>query len=170
MMLYPRWIAVLALLIFAGTPLIALAENGTTMKESALMQKPFSDAKTLATLPARANLQILGRQGGWMRVKASGKTGWVRMLDVRVGAAPASAKTSAKDVAALATGRSGSGNIVATSGIRGLSEEDLKSAKGNPEELKRLDQFTATEKSASDYARRTKLKQRSLNYLPAPGE
>ncbi len=167
---YPRCTVLFALLVCTGLPSIALAESGATIKETVLMQKPFSDAKTLATLPARTNLQILGRQGGWMRVKASGKTGWIRMLNVRVGMAPAAGRTSAKDVAALATGRSGSGNIVATSGIRGLSEEELKSAKGNPEELKKMSQFTATENAASDYAQRTKLKQHSLNYLPTPGE
>jgi hypothetical protein len=162
------WITGLALL--AGLVLTAAvsAESGSTIKDTPLKDKPFVDAKTLANLPARTNLDIVERKGSWMRVKVAGKQGWVRMLNVRAGQAQAGGKTSAQDVTALATGRSGSGNIVATSGIRGLSEEELKSAKGNPDELKKMDKFAVTEKEAGAYALKNKLQRRSVSYLPAP--
>lgn len=162
------WITGLTLLAGLALTAAAFAERGSTIKDTPLKDKPFVDAKTLANLPARTPVEIMERKGGWTRVKAAGKQGWVRMLNVRAGQAQAGGKTSAQDVTALATGRSGSGNIVATSGIRGLSEEELKSAKGNPEELKKMDKFTVTEKDAGAYALKNKLQRRSVSYLPAP--
>lgn len=164
------WITGLALLAGLALTVAATAESGSTIKDTPLMEKPFSDAKTLANLPARTNVEIMERKGGWTRVKAAGKLGWVRMLNVRVGQAQAAGKTSPQDVTALATGRSGSGNIAATSGIRGLSEEELKSAKGNPDELKKMDKFAVTEKDAGAYALKYKLQRQSVSYLPAPAE
>jgi hypothetical protein len=165
-----NWITGLTLLAGLTLTAAAFAEVGSTIKDTPLRDKPFVDAKTLTNLPARTNVEIIERKGGWTRVKAAGKTGWVRMLDVRVGQAQAAGKTSTQDVTALATGRSGSGNIAATSGIRGLSEEELKNAKANPDELKKLDKFIVTDKDAGAYALKNKLQRQSVGYLPTPAE
>ncbi len=71
------------------------------------------------------------------RCPGKGKTGWVRMLYIRRGASGenASAATEASGVLGLATGRAGSGNVVAATGVRGLDEEDLKEAEFNENEF-----------------------------------
>jgi len=164
------WITGFTLLAGLALTAATFAESGSTIKDTPLKDKPFVDARTLADLPARTNLEIVERKGSWMHIMVLGKQGWVRMLNVRAGQARAAGKTSVQDVTALATGRSGSGNIVATSGIRGLSEEELKSAKSNPDELKKMDKFAVTEKDAGAYALEHKLQRRSVSYLPTPAE
>lgn len=152
-------------LLLAALP-AAAGSLGATLKETPLKDKPFADAATLANLPARAAVDVLGRQGGWLRVTASGKQGWVRMLNVRTGPpGQASAGKEVQGVAAVASGRAGKGNIVATSGIRGLSEEELKTAKPNPGEFRKLDGFAVSEEKAREYAGRSGLVARSVPYL-----
>jgi len=146
------------------------ASPGSTTRATELKDKPFLDAKTLRTLPANSALTVFERQGGWMRVRAAGQDGWVRMLNVRTGAATVPAGTDPKSVAALATGRAGTGNIVATSGIRGLNEEQLRTAQGDLEQLKKLEGYAVSKQDAAQYAAKHGLKARLLAYLPAPGE
>ena len=158
----------LLLLLLAALP-AAAGSPGATLKETPLKDKPFADAATLANLPAKAAVDVLGRQGGWLKVTASGKQGWVRMLNVRTGPpGQASAGREVQEVAAVASGRAGKGNIVATSGIRGLSEEELKAAKPNPAEFRKLDGYAVSEERAREYAGRSGLVARSIPYLP-PG-
>ena len=153
------------LLLLATLPATA-GSPGATLKETPLKDKPFADAATLANLPAKAAVDVLGRQGGWLRVTASGKQGWVRMLNVRTGPpGQASAGREVQGVAAVASGRAGKGNIVATSGIRGLSEEELKAAKPNPAEFRKLDGYAVSEEKAREYAGRSGLVARSVPYL-----
>ncbi len=145
---------------------------GTTAKDTELKQKPYLDARTVETLPANTPVVILGRQGGWLQVSARGQQGWVRMLHVRTGASPGGRGTAVEDVKAvtgLATGRAGTGNIVATSGIRGLSEEQLRGAKGNPEELKKMEGYGVMKAEAALYARNHGLAAGKRAYLPGPG-
>ncbi|MBI5016152.1 MAG: SH3 domain-containing protein [Deltaproteobacteria bacterium] len=150
----------------------AATSPGATLRETPLQQKPFSDAAVVATLPAKTDLEVLGRQGGWLKVLAKGKEGLVRMLHVRASVATgqASVGTQVQGVATLATGRAGKGNIVATSGIRGLSDEELKAAKPNPTEFKKLDGFAVSDEEAKQYAARVKAEAREVPYLPPPAE
>lgn len=143
---------------------------GTVVRATDLKDKPVAEAKVLRKLAAKSAVTVVDRQGGWLRVTAAGQQGWVRLLDVST--QPASARGgTAQDIDAakrIATGRAGSGNIVATSGIRGLNEEQLRTAAANPEELKKLDGYAATEAQASDYARQHRLAQRRVEYPRAP--
>ena len=143
---------------------------GSTLRETELKEKPFLDAKTLRTLPANSALTILERQGGWMQVNAAGQQGWVRMLNVRTGTAAASTGTDASSVTTLATGRAGTGNIVATSGIRGLNEEQLSKAQGDPKQLQKMESNARSKQDAAQYAAKHKLKAIALPYLRAPEE
>jgi hypothetical protein len=142
----------------------------TVTRETELKEKPFVDAKTLKRLPARTAVAIVDRSGGWVRVTSAGQQGWVRLLHVSsqpTGSAGASAK-ELESAAKIATGRAGSGNIVSTTGIRGLDEEQLREAKPNPAELQGLEGYTATKEQAAAYARTHKLERRQVGYLPEP--
>ena len=50
------------------------------------------DAKPAGQLPANTAVDILERQGGWMRISAKGKTGWAKLHQVRMGEGPESEK------------------------------------------------------------------------------
>ncbi len=142
---------------------------GTVVRATELKDKPVANARTLKQLAAKSAVTIVDRQGGWLRVTAQGQQGWVRLLHVSTQPAGASGKTNDLEAAKrIATGRAGGGNIVATSGIRGLNEEQLRTAAANPEELKRLDGYAATEAQATDYARRHGLAARRVAFPKAP--
>lgn len=142
---------------------------GTVLRETELKDKPLLDAKTLKKLPAKTGVTVVDRQGGWLRVDAGGQQGWVRLLHVST--QPAGRAGTAAEIESakkIATGRSGGGNVVATTGIRGLSEEQLRTAKPAPEELKKLERYAATVEQAREYARKHTLEARQIPYPPGP--
>jgi len=147
----------------------APAETGTLLKAEPLKAEPYTDGKTVGTLAQGAKVEILQRQGGWFRVKTAGGGGWVRMLSVRRAAA---GKTSAAGevggLLSLATGRAGTGKVVATTGIRGLDEEQLKAAKYSESELALADSIVVSRAAAAQFAAGAKLAARAVDYLPAP--
>lgn len=153
----------------AGEPKMA-PMPGTTTRDTELKDKPFIDAKTLKTLPSKTAVTIVDRSGGWYQVMSSGQEGWVRLLHVssQPTAASASSKEELEAAAKLVTGRAGSGNIVSTTGIRGLSEEQLRKARPNPAELQRLESYGVTPDKASAYANAHDLKRRQVAQLPPP--
>ncbi len=162
-----------AVVLSLAMPAAALAAttSGAILKSTELRTKPYLDAPKVTTLAAGAPVGILERKGGWVRVKSGSRTGWVRMLHVRTGTAGAgtSASVIGKGTVQLATGRAGSGNVVATSGIRGLDEESLAKAESNPAQLAKLKTLAAGEPAARAYAKRVGLKARAVAALPAPG-
>lgn len=154
----------------AATASQSLSGTGLLLKESELKERPFIDAATVAKLAAQSKVTIRERSGGWYRVESSGKSGWVRMLNVKVseGAASLGASSELQQAASLATGRAGSGNVVSTSGLRGLDEEQLTSAKPDYAQLDKLDGYGVSREAAAGYAQQNGLKPRSVGYLPAP--
>ncbi|HEY0633967.1 MAG TPA: hypothetical protein VGE00_01190 [Gammaproteobacteria bacterium] len=146
--------------------------KGTLLKESELKQKPFIDAPTVTKLAAQSPVTIHERNGGWFRVAAAKQEGWVRMLNVKVteGAQSLGSGTDLTQAAALATGRAGSGNVVSTSGLRGLSEEELQSAQPDYAQFDKLNSFGVDKGTANSYAKSNGLGSRSVQYLPAPAK
>jgi len=143
------------------------AESGTALKGDDLKAEPFRDAKTVATLTTGDKVDILKKEGGWYQVSSTRGKGWVRMLSIRKGDAR-KAGGDASGVLALASGRAGTGKVVATTGIRGLNEEELKAAKFDEAELKRAESYASSKAEAAKFAAAGKLAARSFDYLPAP--
>lgn len=138
-------------------------EKGVALKADKLLAEPFADAKQAGTLAKGEAVTILKKTGGWYQVKGKGAQGWVRMLSVRRG--EAAKGTAAKDVAALSTGRAGTGQIVSTTGVRGLSEAELKAAKYDEKELMKAESFVVSKADAGKFAQMGKLEARAFNYL-----
>lgn len=149
----------------------AVREAGTTRTAVDLMSTPYSDAAKAGQLPSNTSVTILERRGGWLKISGKNKTGWVRLHQVRTGEGPES-KSSGEGLTMLKnvgkTGRSGSSGIVATTGIRGLSAEELKSAKPNPKALETLKTLRANDATARDFARQAGLKDTDVPYLNKP--
>lgn len=143
------------------------SESGTMLKADDIKTEPFRDAKTVATLASGDKVSILNKDGGWYQVKSTKGTGWVRMLSIRKGEA-AKGGTSASGLLALGSGRAGTGKVVATTGIRGLNEEELKAAKFSEEEVKRAESYATDKQAAAKFAAAGKLVARKFDYLPAP--
>ena len=143
------------------------AESGTTLKADAIRAEPFADATAVTTLAVGDKVEILKKNGGWLQVKSAKGNGWVRMLSIRKGEARKGSGDAA-GLLGLASGRAGTGKVVATTGIRGLNEEDLKSAKFNEAELKLAESFATGKADAQKFAAQGKLVARKFDYLPVP--
>jgi hypothetical protein len=86
------------------------------------------------------------------------------MLNLRRGAAT-KRSIDAEGVLGLATGRSGTGQVVATTGIRGLTEEELKKASFNESEVKKVESFTVSQEAAKTFAAEGKLSVQKVDDL-----
>lgn len=145
-----------------GVNIHALAgEAGTALKADTLRKEPFADAKTVGSLAKNDSVEILSKKGAWLQVKSKKSTGWVRLLSVKRGAA----SSSASSVADIASGRTGTGNVVSTTGIRGLSAEELKAAKFNEEEIKKMEGYQVSAGAAQSFASAGGLSATKMAYL-----
>ena len=80
----------------------------------------------------------------------------VRLLSVKRGIATTTNKTAG--ALAVASGRAGTGQVVSTTGVRGLSEQDLKAAKFNETEIKTLESYTLSAEQGRQFANAGNLK------------
>lgn len=146
---------------------IAFAGEAATMsKADALRAEPFRDAKAVKALALGDKLDIVSKQGGWFKVKVGKSKGWVPMLSVRKGDTKKGG-SAASGLLALNAGRAGTGKVVATTGVRGLNEEELKAASFNEAEMARADSYVSNKADAKKFAAQGKLVARSFDYLPA---
>lgn len=145
------------------------AETAYTVRATALKSKPYTDSATLEVLPEKRRVEIIVHKGSWYQVRMNGKTGWVRMLSLRLG--EASQKTGDTGFRTLfnvaSTGSSGS---TITTGVRGLSEENLLNPHPNPKALQELHGFEVGKPEAQQFARAGKLEAEKMAYLPAPAK
>lgn len=154
--------ALLWLLMFSAA---MAAESGVALKADDIRKEPFGDAKSVGKLKLNDKVQILDKDGGWLQIKSSTAKGWVRMLSIRKGDAKKGGNEAA-GLLAMSSGRSGTGKVVATTGIRGLNEEELKAAKFNAEEVKLAESYAASKAQAEQFAKEGKLVARKFEYLP----
>jgi len=153
---------ILLLLLF--TPLLAYAgESGTALKADSIRAEPFADAKTTGTLNKGDSVNILSKKGAWLQIKSKKSSGWVRLLSVKRGGTSSSNNISgAIDVA---SGRAGTGKVVSSTGVRGLSAEELKSAKFNEEEMKKMESYAQSADNGKSFASAGGLSKSDLAYF-----
>ncbi|MFM7784679.1 MAG: SH3 domain-containing protein [Gammaproteobacteria bacterium] len=138
----PELLVCAALLLTLASPR-SIAGDAELVQKADLLDSPAPKAKSLATLAAATPLTVLGRQGGWYRVRApSGEEGWVKLLAVRLasrgGAAGADAPAGsggaalegaqsggAAGAAAGAIGSMVSGSAADSTAVRGGAEGKL---------------------------------------------
>ena len=152
---------VLATVFLLGLATSAWAqEQAFTNRSTELKDKAAPEAATLKTLPENTELKVLQRSGGWTRVDAGGQQGWVRVFHLRF---PATTETSSGGglsslSSALGFGRQKSQTTtIATTGIRGLSPEDLKNANPDTAALAKAQSYRSDKPTAERYAREGKL-------------
>jgi uncharacterized protein YraI len=142
-------------------------ETGSAIKDDKLLASPSATAKQVGALAKGEAVTIVSSSSGWLQVKGRAGQGWVRLLSIRKGAT-GSGSASAADVVALTQGRAGSGQVVATAGIRGLDEEDLRGAKFNAREIEKLEGFAVSRAQAEQFAQKSQLAPRPVAFLPDP--
>jgi uncharacterized protein YgiM (DUF1202 family) len=150
------------LLIGLVSPILLLAsEVGTAIKLDSLRAEPFADAKTVGSVNKNDAVEIITKKGAWLQVKSKSSTGWVRLLSVKRGGA----SSSGSAISDVASGRTGTGKVVSTTGIRGLSAEELKAAKFNEDEMKQMESYQTSAGDAQSYAAAGGLSANKMAYL-----
>ena len=141
------------------------AEEAYTIRATELKVKPYSDAQTLATLPARSKVTVLQRRSSWTQIKSGETTGWVKMLSLQLarGATDRRADNGLRSLFSVA--RSGGSGATVTTGVRGLSEEQLKNAQPDPGALRELERYLASRRDAQRFAAQGKLQAQRVDYL-----
>lgn len=155
----------LTCLLLGLAPAVWAAGFANTIRTTEMKAKPFTDAQTLTVLPMRSRVEVLARKSGWTQVKSAAFTGWVKMLSLQLETG-GQGKRGDNGLNALfnvaSTGRSGS---TVTTGIRGLSEEQLKNAKPDPQALQSAKRFAAGSEEARRFAAEGKLDAHSVGYM-----
>lgn len=162
----PFLISAASLLLLAAAS--AQAAQGTVLRDDKLYSQPSATSAVAGNASRGATVNILAKQGGWLKVSTGKSSGWIRLLSVRAGAGGLGG-TGVGDVVGAATTKSDPSRVVAVAGLRGLNEEDLKKAKFNGEELARMDGWTATPAQARSFAGQSGLAASNVPALPAPG-
>ena len=155
------------LLACAWLPAMA-QEQAFTNRSTDLKDRGDAGAATVRNLPENTPVKVLARGGGWTRVDAGGQQGWVRVFHLRF---PAVAETGTSSSSTLSSMTSALGfgrqreqrTTIATTGIRGLSQEDLKNASPDEAELRRLQSFRADNAAAERFAREGKLSAQNVD-------
>jgi hypothetical protein len=159
-----KTIVVAVLLLLAGmlfATVVQADQPGHLVRATDLRAEPYIDAELVVTLPVNTQLDVLQRKGGWYQVKAQTHQGWVYMGNVRFAAIG-----TGKQSGWLGTGRNSARWSTTTTGIRGLSEEQLKQARPDMEAVKSLTQYQASATSARQFAIALGLKARPVSLLP----
>lgn len=172
-MTYMRYIATVLLGWLLAAAIPVWANTGSLLRDEPLRAAASATAPVLARLARGTSVEVLDRKGGWTQIRVAGRTGWVRMLSVRT------SETTQRDVGAELAGAIGMGTrqadpnrVVAVAGVRGLTltEQQLKSARFNAQELERLERYTVSRAEAQAFAREGGLVARAVDYLPVPAQ
>lgn len=149
---------------------LALAAPGIALKDEKVLSKPNATSTAVGKMTKGMTVDIVAKQGGWLQVKAGKAQGWVRLLSVRAGSGGASSNGLAgvAGVAGAATQKSDPSRVVAVAGVRGLNEEDLKSAKFDAEGIAKLEGYAVTGVQAKAFAEKSGLKSQKVASLPEP--
>jgi len=150
----------LVLCLAAGQ--VAAQQTGVVKNDGVLRADPSATAASVGSVSANSKVEILDRKAFWLKIRSNGTTGWVKMSSV---ATEGGSAGNPGALAGLATGRLGSGNIVSASGTRGLSSEELKSARPNFASLKQVQGMAISGEEASRFAAAGGLMTRSIEYV-----
>ena len=157
-----KTVIIIGFMTTLGASIHALAgDAATAIKMDSLRAEPFADAKIVGSLSKNDNVEILTKKGAWLQVKSKKSTGWVRLLSVKRGGT----SSSGSSISDIASGRTGTGKVVSTTGIRGLSADELKAAKFNENEMKKLESHTLTPSDGQSFASAGGLNATKMSYL-----
>ena len=160
----------LVFLAAIAAPLALAQEVAFTNRSTELREQASSDARAIATLRENTELRVTQRASGWARAEAGGQSGWVRIFHIRFPAVAQGGTSSGvsgalSSLTSMVSGRSTThSSTLATTGIRGLSPEDLKNATPDAEALQRMKSYRADKASAERFAKEGKLAASPVDY------
>jgi len=121
-----------------------------------LLKEPRFDSPVVKNLPAKSQVSVVQRKGLWVFVKGAGTdAGWLKSYQVMQPLTPA-AQAGAKNNFQLNSSR--------VTGVKGLTEEDLKKMPVNPEAATVLETYRSTKELAQEFADTTGLVKSQVAY------
>ena len=111
-----KGIALIASLSFVG---VAFAQSSTLIRSTELRVDKMGSANVITELTVGTAVQLIGLEGGWAQIQASGKSGWVRASSLALNAGASSAST-------LSAGREAKGNTALTLGVRSIGGKTIE--------------------------------------------
>ncbi len=161
------------------SPLSHADERTTTNRQTELKESPNLNARRIASLLAEADVVVLSRQSGWVRISNAGREGWIPAAHIKsqvtiVEAAPVQkggflswfTAVLSSDRSRASTGSSAANRTrTATIGIRGLGEDGANAAKSNSEELQKLKLYSVSRTDAEEFAQNAALVQTKVDYV-----
>lgn len=150
-------------------PLMATATalmTGVVFIDINLVDSPSHDGKTIESLAADSAITVEQRQGSWTKVATAENTGWVPTLTIRIKSVTerADIKDAAVEMKEKFEGEEKT-EVVATMGIRGIDEENLKQAKFNKKQLALLESYHASEQQVTAFSQSGELVVKKVVYL-----
>lgn len=139
------------------------ADSGKLLRASELRDKPFSDARVVAKLPAATAISISQRKGSWAQVTSREAQGWIKVLNIVSVSGKQGSLGLAEAGKVLTTGASGKASSTA---VKGFDEEDLKKSEPAPAEVTYLETLGSSSVEAQSFARRAGLKSETVPFLP----
>jgi hypothetical protein len=118
MMMNWKLIYFLARCLLLGLSVIAPASAAELVRAQFLLAAPEAIAPTVQYLAAKTQVDILERRGGWNRVRAQGREGWLRLLALRE--TRQNGAIGQNLLALVKSGRSDPGRVTGVAGIRSL--------------------------------------------------
>ena len=99
-------------------------QDALILQSTQVRQDPSATSQKITDVAPKKTVKVLEKKGFWVKIEADGKSGWVKLSDIEL-------PSISNNIDPISTGRVANGNIVNTAGVRGLSPEELKSAKPN---------------------------------------
>jgi hypothetical protein len=143
-------------------------DQAFTNRATELKDKAAAEARTVASLPENTAVKVLNRAGAWTQVDANGQAGWVRAFHLRFPTTVDKGGSSGGALSGLTSmfggSRASAQPTIATTGIRGLSPEDLKNAAPDNAALAKAQSYRSDKPTAQRFAREGKLADVQVDY------
>ncbi len=144
------------LLILSLFPMYLFADS---LKSDQELKETPSIKGNVVGKAAKGEVEVIDKKGFWVKVKNNSIEGWTKLNNVEI------SKDSNFSLSGLNTGREGSGNIVSTSGVRGLDGEDITSAQPDVIEFEKLQSFKIDKSKGDSFKKNTGLSSNKIEFI-----
>ena len=178
-------IVIFSFLVLFGSSTVAADKDAVIVRSASVYKDAKSSSKKITSLPAGAKVTLLERKGGWKQIEQiepQALKGWVRSYQVREIQSDSAATIQTEEdsrgfLAGLAAfsrkassffGGDDSGSSSATTatiGVRGLSEEEIKSAKPDFDEFEKMKSYASNSKRVSTFTKEGNLEAQKVSFL-----
>lgn len=152
-----RTIMLLAAVVF--TVAVVADMPGHTVSKTELKALPDDGSDTLLELTEGAEIIIGQRKGAWYAARAGEESGWLRMLSVRL----SSTTTRPGDSGVRSLLQVGRSDATVTTGVRGMTVEELRNARENRAELEVMAEQQPTAEEIDAFAQAGALTARQVD-------